>query len=359
MRYSIRIKGLILAGSIIVAISSFSIAEKYGSSTVFQGGWGRPEPNVGGRALGPPLTKVEEIRLGYEPAAKEPDAEGHREPADGPRNFEVDKDGNFYIVDYLKQRVVKFDKNGRYLFSFGKKDNEELYLKQPGGIAIDKKGNIYVSDSGYPTDCVLKFDSQGNFITKIDSVNGRKFTWITYLFSQYHNGNIYIEGEIEGREGKSLVYYEFDPESNFVRETKWLLEDKRGNTYQCKVVDGKPIDNTLEVVSSDGKVIKEIVVPLGQKEGEEPGCIWIDREGNSYFIDFAWGKRDEIFKYDNDGKLITRFKIKSLHTNILGMVNFKILPGGTIYQIHATDDGLSIIKYEPAKLLPEDRGKVN
>jgi hypothetical protein len=68
-------------------------------------------------------------------------------------------------------------------------------------------------------------------------------------------------------------------------------------------------------------------------------------------MDFSWGKGDKIFKYDNDGKLITIIKVRSIYTNTLGMANygFKILPDGTIYQMHATDEGLEIIKYSPVQ----------
>ena len=351
---------LIVIGGILILMPSFCIAESYGSNTAFQGNWSRMEPIVRGKALGPPLlSPVEEIKLGYEPEAEKPDAEGHREPAYGPVDFDVDKEGNIYIADTEKQRVVKFDKKGKYFFSIDRID-ENSYLEGPGSIAIDGKGNIYVADSSYSTrNCILKFDSQGKFVKKIEGVNGRKFTWITDLISLYYNGNIYVRGEIEGREKEPLIFYEFDSDGNFVRETRWSSEDKRGNGYQCKVIDGKPINNILKIVSPAGEVIKEIVIPLGQKEGEEPGCIEIDREGNSYFMDYAWGKMDEIFKYDNDGNLIIKFKVKSLHTNTIAMRNmgFKILPNGTIYQMHASDEGLRIIKYEPDKTQAESPSK--
>jgi hypothetical protein len=47
--------------------------------------------------------------------------------------------------------------------------------------------------------------------------------------------------------------------------------------------------------------------------------------------------------------LVEKITIKPRNT--LGMSNygFKILPDGTIYQMHATDEGLEIIKYSPVQ----------
>jgi hypothetical protein len=200
MMCPIKIKCLVLAWNMMIITSSMCsmcIAEEYGSNTVLQANWGRPAPTAHQKALGaPPLTKAEEIVLGYIPEEKEPDPEGHREPAYGPRDFDVDKEGNIYITDILKQRVVKFDKQGRYVLSFGKKGNI-VHLSRPINIAIDGQGNAYVKDLDNDR-CIFRFDSSGNLLEKITSIgsySSGQIKWFSALESD-ERGHVFIRAKV-------------------------------------------------------------------------------------------------------------------------------------------------------------------
>lgn len=64
------------------------------------------------------------------------------------RGLAVDNLGRLYVADTIMNLVRVFDKNFKYLFSFGSQgfgDGEFLY---PNQIFIDKTGKIYVSDWG-------------------------------------------------------------------------------------------------------------------------------------------------------------------------------------------------------------------
>ncbi len=95
-----------------------------------------------------------------------------------PTDVAVAPDGSFYVSDgYGNSRVVKFSKDGSFLFEWGKNlfawgkngsdrklnigDKEgEFYI--PHGIDLDKKGNVYVADR--ENNRIQKFDAEGNFI---------------------------------------------------------------------------------------------------------------------------------------------------------------------------------------------------
>ena len=72
-------------------------------------------------------------------------------------------DGSFYVSDgYRNSRVIKFSKEGKFLFEWGKKGNEEGEFNTPHGIDIDSHGNVYVADR--ENNRIQKFDSKGNFL---------------------------------------------------------------------------------------------------------------------------------------------------------------------------------------------------
>ncbi len=340
-------------GSIIVFISSLCIAEEYGSRTVLQGSWGRPEPTVREKALGaPPLTKTEEVILGYIPEEKEVGPDDFQIPASGPKDFGVDRAGNIYIVDTLKQRIVKFDKKGKYILDFGKRLDFGTYFDQPINIALDGQGNIYVKALDRDMS-IFKFNSSGNFleeITSIGSYNADQIKWISYLYPD-NRGHIFIRAEVE--EGK-YVNFEFDEKGKIIREFQgaiWkcdsegkLYKDSR-ETNDISFPEIKGSKRPVQILSSDKKIEKEIILDFGTESAVYFGLLGVDDDGNMYYSN--WNRdTDEILKFNNDGELVKRIKIKS--GNTFGMENngFKILPDGTIYQMHATDEGLSIIKYE-------------
>ncbi len=64
-----------------------------------------------------------------------------------PTDVAWDKDGNIFVSDgYGNSRVVKYDKNGRYITSVGSKGSGPGELNLPHTMAADARGNIYVGD---------------------------------------------------------------------------------------------------------------------------------------------------------------------------------------------------------------------
>lgn len=81
-----------------------------------------------------------------------------------PTDVAVSADGSFYVSDgYGNSRVIKFSKDGTYLFEWGKFGNKQGEFNIPHGIDLDDHGNVYVADR--ENNRIQKFDSNGNFIT--------------------------------------------------------------------------------------------------------------------------------------------------------------------------------------------------
>jgi hypothetical protein len=60
-----------------------------------------------------------------------------------------DQRGNIFVSDgYDDARVVKYDKNGRFVKAVGTRGRENLQFNTPHSIATDFEGNVYVGDRG-------------------------------------------------------------------------------------------------------------------------------------------------------------------------------------------------------------------
>lgn len=74
-----------------------------------------------------------------------------------PRGIAVDQKGNFYVTDTGNGRVQKFSANGDSLGLVGESGD----FREPNSIAIDATGNLYISDAGKQR--LIKFRSDGTF----------------------------------------------------------------------------------------------------------------------------------------------------------------------------------------------------
>jgi DNA-binding beta-propeller fold protein YncE len=80
-----------------------------------------------------------------------------------PTDVTWDPQGNIFISDgYGNSRVVKVDKNGRWVKTWGERGSGQGQLNTPHSIAADAKGNIYVADRGNRR--IQVFDSDGGFL---------------------------------------------------------------------------------------------------------------------------------------------------------------------------------------------------
>jgi len=77
-----------------------------------------------------------------------------------PTDVTWDAQGNIFISDgYVNSRVVKYDKNGRFLGQFaGERGPGPNQLNTPHSITSDAQGNVYVADRGNARIVVLNND---------------------------------------------------------------------------------------------------------------------------------------------------------------------------------------------------------
>jgi hypothetical protein len=128
-----------------------------------------------------------------------------------------DAAGNIFVSDgYNNKRVLKFDKNGKFLKDFGSRGKGPGQFEDVHTIQVDHQGNVYVGDRANKRLSV--FDNDGTYKTGYINVGSPWAVCITpgqhqYLYSSNstgttdmnENGEIYkmeLDGRILGKFGK-------------------------------------------------------------------------------------------------------------------------------------------------------------
>jgi hypothetical protein len=135
-----------------------------------------------------------------------------------PTDVAWDAAGNIFVSDgYGNARVAKFDKNGKFIKSWGATGSAQGQFNIPHSIAVDSGGNVYVADMGNKR--IQVFDNNGTFKSEIGNVGATAAICISpgdhqYLYSSnsnptedpFLNGEIYkmeLDGTVVGKFGSA------------------------------------------------------------------------------------------------------------------------------------------------------------
>ena len=110
---------------------------------------------------------------------------------DRPTDVGWDAAGNIFVSDgYGNSRVVKYDKNGRFIATVGSHGSAPGQLNLPHTLAVDAKGNVYVGDRSNRR--IQVFDNDLKFKAIYDNVGAPWAVCITpgphqYLYTSNSN----------------------------------------------------------------------------------------------------------------------------------------------------------------------------
>jgi len=210
----------------------------------------------------------------------------------GPNGMAVDKDGNIYIADTWFHRVQKFDKDGKFVLSFGgfaatggkTSDNNNAPGKfwGPRGVATDAQGSVYVTDTGNKR--VQIFDGTGKFLRTIGGVETIDEP-IGVAVDQA--GNVYVGST----RTQSIV--KFDAAGN--KQAAWRLPDNgwQPGAYMEPQIALDAAGNIYTTDPSNAQVVKfRPDGTVASKKAKEAGVslktptgIVLDKAGNIYVVD--------------------------------------------------------------------------
>jgi hypothetical protein len=98
---------------------------------------------------------------------------------DRPSDVAWDAAGNIFVADGMgsNARVAKFDKEGKFVKSWGSKGTGNGEFASVHGIAVDLQGNVYVADAG--NERIQIFDNEGNFRKSLTNVGSPQAVCMT------------------------------------------------------------------------------------------------------------------------------------------------------------------------------------
>jgi hypothetical protein len=169
-----------------------------------------------------------------------------------PTDVAWDAAGNIFVADGMgNARVAKFDKDGKFVTSWGKRGTGNGEFANVRSIAVDAQGNVYVADGGNKR--IQVFDNNGTFKTAWADVGNAQAVCITkggtlYVSNSNPVNDIDTGGEIYkmSLDGKML--------GKFGRAGKMMKEFGSVNAIDCRG------ENTLYVAELGNLRVQKLVL---------------------------------------------------------------------------------------------------
>ena len=165
-------------------------------------------------------------------------------PGDGPDTFNQPSDvitapnGDIFVADghggNTNARIVKFDKNGKFIKTWGKKGTGPGEFDTPHSLAMDSKGRLFVADRN--NNRLQIFDQDGKFLDE-----WKQFSRISGLFI------------------RNDILYAADSESNTARHAGWKRGIRIGSVKDGKVTafipDTEPNPDRVATSAAEGVAV--------------------------------------------------------------------------------------------------------
>ena len=181
-----------------------------------------------------------------------------------PTDVALTPDGQVFVSDgYGNARIVHFDRDGKFVKSWGKLGTGPGEFSIPHGLALDSKGRLYVADRNNVR--VQVFDQEGKFLDQWTNL------LVPWSFWMSANDEIWTCGS---------------------SPMTWRPEDG--------VLGCPPKDQVFMKFDTSGKLLRLWTIPKGEDGKENPGelnwvhSIALDSQGNLYAVDII-GKRAQKF----------------------------------------------------------------
>lgn len=222
-----------------------------------------------------------------------------------PGGVAIDRQGNIYVVDNFYHVLLKFDSNGNLLSEIGSEGSVYGEFSSPRGVAVNEQGDIFVADTN--NDHIQKFDSRMRYVIswgnlgKADEFNK---PWAVALDNQ---SNVYVADTNHHRIQK------FDTNGKLI--TEWgsfgtalgqfsfpegLAVDAQNNVYVADSGNHRiqKFDSTGRFLTAWGRQ------GTGDGQLDQPQGLAVDNQNNVYVADTT---NQRIQKFDSSGHFLSKW----------------------------------------------------
>lgn len=230
--------------------------------------------------------------------------------------IKIDKNGNVWVADIGRHVVLQFTAEGRLLKTLGtpgRAGRDENHLNKPTDMAITQGGDVFVSD-GYGNDRIVHFDKNGKFVKEW----GRTGTGpgefnLPHAIVVDSKGILYVADRSNGRvqvfdqSGKFLSQWQnlIVPWGIFItaKDELWICGSSPMEKYMSKYWELPPKDQIVMKFDRKGNPLSVWTLPMGLGKTAQPGEVnWlhsvaIDSKNNFYLGDIRGQRAQKFIKH--------------------------------------------------------------
>jgi hypothetical protein len=282
----------------------------------------------------------------------------------GVSSFNIDNKENIYISDSINNRVLVYNKVGKYLYSFN-------YNIRGDDICVDKDGCVYILDT--INNILQKYTSKAkaerSYSISIDSdrvyienknifVKTWKGDYLVGTTSKAFASSKQVKKPYKGMLGGNGTYrYEgtipYDPKTK-KHENRYIINvfTKNGK-FQKQIILIPPLklytECMMDFLKADKNGNMYVLIEIPTVKAEVPEHVIISC-GNTW--DKRYLKR-AIYKYNKKGELLSIIPLLKNYWTIYMNTYIRISDIGNIYQLFTWEDGIYIVKWENLQLVEE------
>jgi DNA-binding beta-propeller fold protein YncE len=179
-----------------------------------------------------------------------------------PTNAAMDKEGNIYVSDFARFHIVKFDRDGHFLRTFGKLGDAIGDFARPRGLAVDRNDNLYAVDAAFNN--VQIFDKEG-----------RVLMFFGNLGSAHERGSLILPAQVVV-DYDNLKYFQQYVDPSFDAEQLIIVTSQFGtrmvNVYALGKEKGKKYPTNEEILKQREEERKAEQEKLKKAEEKRKGA---------------------------------------------------------------------------------------